>query len=155
MATAAAVCARLGWRARYIGSFGGDDLGRLGRESLVTEGVDLDASWIVPDATNQFAVVLVEERSGKRTVLWNRHPRLHIDPAAVSRLASESARLLIVDCHETAAATAAARYAREAGIPTIIDVEHVRPGIADLLQQIDAIIAAQAFPAALTGYDSP
>jgi sulfofructose kinase len=66
-----------------------------------------------------------------------------------------SGRLLVVDCHETAAATQAARLARTAGIPTIIDVERVRPGINDLLQQIDAIIAAQAFPAELTGYDEP
>ena len=66
---------------------------------------------------------------------------------------STSGRLLIVDCHETAAAAQAARYAREAGIPTIIDVEKVRPGIADLLQNIDAIIAAQEFPTALTGHE--
>ena len=29
----------------------------------------------------------------------------------------------------------------------------MRPGIADLLQHIDAIIAAEDFPAALTGYE--
>jgi sulfofructose kinase len=63
--------------------------------------------------------------------------------------------LLIVDCHETAAATAAAAYARAAAIPAIVDVEKVRPGIADLLRNIDAIIAAQEFPAAYTGYEAP
>lgn len=155
MATAAAVCARLGWRARYIGSFGEDDLGRLGRETLLSEGVDLGAAWTVSGATNQFAVVLVEEATGNRTVLWDRHPALTIDPAAVSRAAIESGRLLIVDCHETLAATEAARHARRAGIPTIIDVEHVRPGIEDLLREIDAIIAAESFPTALTGYEGP
>ncbi len=41
MATASAVCARLGWRASYIGVFGDDDLGRLSRESLTSEGVDV------------------------------------------------------------------------------------------------------------------
>jgi len=61
--------------------------------------------------------------------------------------------MLIVDCHQTAASARAARYAREAGIPTIIDVEKVRPGIADLLQNIDVIIAAQEFPTALTGHE--
>jgi sulfofructose kinase len=155
MATAAAVCARLGWRSRYVGSFGADDFGELGRRSLTTEGVDLSASWTVPDATNQFAVVLVDARSGDRTVLWDRHPGLAIDPSSVPRAAIESARVLIVDCQETAAATQAARYARAAGIPTILDVERVRPGVTDLLQQIDAIIAAQAFPTELTGYEEP
>jgi sulfofructose kinase len=46
-----------------------------------------------------------------------------------------------------------ARCARRAGIPTIIDVERVRPGINELLQHIDVIIAAQDFPSALTGYE--
>ena len=149
------MCARLGWRASYIGSFGDDHLGQICRESLAAEGVDLDASWTAAGATNQFAVVLVDARSGARTVLWDRHPGLAMDPSAISRTAIEAGRLLIVDCHETAAATEAARYARRAGIPTIVDVERVRPGIADLLQQIDVIAAAQSFPTEFTGYDDP
>jgi sugar/nucleoside kinase (ribokinase family) len=34
-------------------------------------------------------------------------------------------------------------------------VERVRPGISDLLQHIDGIVAAQGFPEALTGCDDP
>jgi sulfofructose kinase len=155
IATAVAACARLGWRSRYIGSFGDDDLGALSRESLAHEGVDTSAARTVAGATNQFAVILVDGRSGDRTVLWDRHPGLTMGAADVSEQAVTSGRMLIVDCHETAAASQAAKYARAAGIPTVIDVEKVRPGIADLLQQIDAIVAAQAFPTELTGYDEP
>ena len=151
IATAMTACARLGWKARYVGSFGDDALGALSRESLTSEGVDISAARTVAGATNQFAVVLVDARSGERTVLWDRHPGLTTDPASVPREAVTSGRMLIVDCHETAAATQAARYARQAGVPTIVDVEKVRPGIGDLLQQIDAIIAAEAFPVELTG----
>jgi len=155
IATAMAVCAKLGWKARYIGSFGDDDMGAWSRESLIREGVDISASRTVAGASNQFAIVLVDARSGDRTVLWDRHPGLTMDSAAVPRAAVTSGRLLIVDCHETAAATRAARLARDAGIPTIVDVERVRPGIDELLQQIDAIIAAQGFPTELTGYEEP
>ena len=155
IATAMATCARLGWRSRYIGSFGDDDLGAMSKESLTSVGVDISAARTVIGATNQFAVILVDGRSGDRTVLWDRHPALATDPADIPRDAVTSGRLLIVDCHETAAATQAARYAREAGVPTIIDVEKVRPGIAYLLQNIDVIIAAQEFPAALTGHEDP
>jgi sulfofructose kinase len=98
--------------------------------------------------------VLVDARSGARTVLWDRHPALSMDPSAISRTAIESGRLLVVDCQETAAATVAAQCARAAGIPTIIDVERVRPGIVELLQQIDVIAAAQEFPTELTGYEN-
>ena len=153
MATASAICARLGWRASYIGVFGDDAVGQVARAHLLAEGVDLHASWTAVGATNQFAVVVVDARTGARTVLWDRHPDLAMDPARIPKSAIEAGRMLIVDCQETAAATVATRYARAAGIPTIIDVERVRPGINDLLQQIDVIIAAQAFPTELTGYD--
>ena len=152
MATAAAVCARLGWRARYIGSFGDDELAEIGRASLTGEGVDVSGAWNVPGATSQFAVVIVDRTTGERTVLWNRHPGLKIAPSQVSREAVTMGRMLLVDCHETAAATQAARFAREAGIPTVVDVEKVRNGIHELLSSIDAIIAAEPFPPALTGY---
>ena len=153
MATAMATCARLGWKARYIGSFGDDDLGAMSRDSLTSVGVDISAARTVSGATNQFAVILVDARTGERTVLWDRHPALNMEPADVPRDAVTSGRLLIVDCHQTPAAARAARYARDAGIPTIIDVEKVRPGIADLLQHIDAIIAAEEFPTLLTGHE--
>src|SRR5207244_642460 len=129
MATAMATCARLGWRARYIGSFGHDDLGALSRDSLTSVGVDISAARTVTGATNQFAVILVDGRSGDRTVLWDRDPALSVEPDEVPREAIVSGRILIVDCHQTAASAQAARYARDAGLPTIVDVEKVRPGI--------------------------
>jgi len=117
IATALTVCARLGWRVTYVGAFGSDDLGRMSRESLLEDHVDLSAARTVAGATNQFAVILVDARSGARTVLWDRHPLLTWEPADMPREAVTSGRMLLLDCHETAAATQAARYAREAGIP--------------------------------------
>jgi sulfofructose kinase len=142
IATALAVCSRLGWQARYVGNFGDDDLGTLSRESLVEAGVDVSASRTVAGTPNQFAIVLVDARSGNRTVLWDRHPALTMEAAAVSRDAVTAGRLLIVDCHETAAATEAARLARAAGIPSVGNSSA-------------AIIASEAFPTEFTGYDSP
>ena len=155
IATAVAACVRLGWKARYLGSFGDDELGALSRESLLCEGVDVGAARVVTGATNGFAVILVDARTGARTVLWDRHPALTMEAGDVPRDAVTSGRMLLVDGHDTAAAAQAARYAREAGLPTVIDVEEVRPGTNDLLQQIDAIVAAQGFPTALTGFESP
>jgi sulfofructose kinase len=155
IATALVTCARLGWKARYVGSFGNDEFGLLSRDSLIQEGVDVSAARTVAGATNQFAVILVDARTGERTVLWDRDPELAMPVGSLSESAITSGRVLIVDCHETVAATQAAKYARNAGIPTVIDVEKVRPGIGDLLHEIDAIIAAQDFPTALTGYEEP
>jgi len=153
IASALVACARLGQRARYIGSFGGDDLGALSRASLEQEGVDLTASRVVAGATNQFAVILVDGRSGERAVLWDRHPALTMEAGDVPVDAIQSGRMLLVDSYEPSAASLGAREARNAGIPTLVDVEKVRPGVADLLQHIDVIIAAEEFPPALTGHE--
>ncbi len=151
-ATAMVACARLGWKARYIGRFGDDEPGREGIESLRREGVDVSASVVVAGATNQFAVILVEARTGDRTVLWHRHPGLTLTAADVPKDAVVSGRVLLVDCHETEAAIEAAQAARLAGIPTVVDVEAVRPRIDELLQEIDVIVASEHFPSALTGH---
>jgi sulfofructose kinase len=153
IATALATCARLGWRASYIGRFGDDELGRQGRDSLIAAGVDTSAARTIPGTTNQFAVILVDARTGERTVLWDRHPGLAMEPADVPVDTVTAGRVLMLDCVDTAASTQAARVARQAGIPTFLDVEKIRPGVLDLLQQIDAIIAAQDFPTALTGHE--
>jgi len=150
-ANAMAACARLGWRARYVGKFGSDVHGTLCRQSLVDEGVDVSASVVVAGATNQFAVILVDARSGDRTIMWDRHPGLAMTKADVPVEAITSGRVLLVDCHETEASTVAARAARAAGVPTIVDVERVRPGITDLLDAIDVIVTSEEFPSALTG----
>src|SRR5262245_18252890 len=52
MGTATTACARLGWKARYVGSFGDDMFGGLSRESLVQAGVDVSAARTVAGATN-------------------------------------------------------------------------------------------------------
>ena len=63
-----------------------------------------------------------------------------------------SGRILLVDCEDILSATAAATFARQAGIPTVVDIEDVQPGTDALLHQIDAIIVAEEFPSALTGH---
>jgi sugar/nucleoside kinase (ribokinase family) len=151
-ATAMVTCARLGWKARYIGRFGDDEHGALGIESLRREGVDVSASVTVKGARNQVALILVDARSGDRTIVWDRDPALTMRAADVPRDAVVSGRILLVDCHETEAALEAARHAKAAGMPTVIDVEEVRPRIDELLRTIDVIIASEDFPSALTGH---
>lgn len=151
VASAMVCCARLGWRARYAGRFGSDELGQLGVRSLADEGVDVSAVQIV-DARTRFAMVLVDERTGDRTVLWDRDPALVVKPGDIDDEVWSSGRVLHVDCEDVPAATTAARRARESGALTVIDVEAVLPGVPALLRHIDVIIASEGFPERLTGH---
>ena len=148
-ATAMTACARLGWRARYVGRFGDDARGRLARASLRDEGVDLSACEEV-SAPQPFSLVLVDG-DGRRKVMWSRAPGLNMAAVDVDPGAVTAGRVLLVDCHQTAAATRAAACARRSGVPTMVDVEVVRPGTEDLLTQIDLVITARSFPEAFTG----
>lgn len=150
-ATAMVACSRLGLTASYVGRFGDDDHGVRARENLEHEGIDTSGCLTAVGVTNGFSVILVDQETGSRTVLWSRERKLGVAPSEVRRESICTGRTLLVDCHDTAAATVAARYAREAGIPTFIDVERVRPGVEELLSEIDVIIAAEDFPLSLTG----
>lgn len=151
VASALVGCARLGWRTRYIGRFGDDEPGRIGRRSLEEEGVDVSSAEIVAGARSRTAVILVDHHTGSRTVLWDRDPRLALPATAVPAGAVTDSRVLLVDCDDVDAATAAARLAREAGVVTVIDVEAVLPGLDQLLPLIDVVIASEGLPEALTG----
>jgi len=151
VASAMVCCVRLGWTARYIGRFGADELGRIGLQSLSEEGVDISAAQTI-EAPTRFALVLVDSRTGDRTVLWDRDPSLVLRPGDVDPAVWRSGRVLHVDCEDIAASTSAAREARAAGALTVIDVETVLPGVPALLREIDVIIASEGLPERLTGH---
>jgi sulfofructose kinase len=151
VASALVCCARLGWRSRYIGRFGDDDFGQLGRGSLEAEGVDVSEAVVVPGARTRFAVVLVDSSRGDRTVLWDRDARLDIQPDDLPTAAIRSARVLLVDAEDLAGSTRAAALAREAGSLTIVDVDAVTAGIDELLRHIDVIVVSEGLPEQLTG----
>jgi sulfofructose kinase len=152
VASAMVCCARLGWRARYVGRFGSDEWGRLGLDSLKRDGVDVAAAEVVPGVGNHFAIILVDGRTAERTVLWDRPSAMTLRAHDVTPDVITSARVLLVDCQDLEASTRAAQLARNGGVLTVVDVEALLPKVPQLLRHIDIIIASEGFPEALTGY---
>lgn len=155
VATAMVVCRRLGLQAAYIGRFGSDPLGDFQRESLVTEGIHIEHSRVVEDCQNQTAYIVIDQNSGERTILWQRDPRLTIQPEELRPEMVTGARALHVDGHDCPAAAQAARWAREAGLPVTADVDNIYPGLDALLVEVDYLISSSTFPAAYTGEADP
>ncbi len=148
-ATALTACARLGWRTRYVGRFGHDDRGRAALAALECAGVDLSACDIAP-AAQPVSVILVDTL-GRRTVLWSRDSSLNLVTANIAREVVTSGRILLVDAHQPDAAVHAARYARSAGIPSVLDIDATGLGQDTLLGAIDIIVTSATFPEAFTG----
>jgi sulfofructose kinase len=153
-ATAMVALARLGKRARYIGKVGSDDVGRVQMESIVSEGVECSVE-VVEGAETQTAFIIVEQQSGERTILWSRDERLTMTADEVDREAVTSGRVLHLDGHDVAASIAAARYAREAGVPTVLDIDNAYPGFEELLPLIDFIVCSSGFAERVTGEKDP
>src|SRR5215217_5192655 len=77
VATTLATCASLGLTSAWAGAIGDDEHGRRIRRELESRGVDTHAA-IVRSAPNRYAVILVDDTSGERIVLWDRDPRLDL-----------------------------------------------------------------------------
>jgi sugar/nucleoside kinase (ribokinase family) len=149
VASAVVACSRWGLKARYVGKIGDDSFGRLQRDEMEKAGVE--AHWIVAaNCQSQSSYILVDERSGERTVLWKRDPRLELFPQEVSREWVVTSRLLHVDGHDCASAATAARWAREENIPVTADLDNLYPGVEALLENVDFMISSRDFPGRLT-----
>ncbi|MCL5744940.1 MAG: carbohydrate kinase family protein, partial [Acidobacteria bacterium] len=111
VASALVACAALGLRAKYIGSVGDDERGRIQMESLRQSRINLDHVQLRENCPNQSAYIIIDSSTGERTVLWNRPDCLRIDPEEISPEQITCARLLHIDGHDTAAVERAARIA--------------------------------------------
>jgi sugar/nucleoside kinase (ribokinase family) len=155
VATAMVTCARLGLRAKYIGTVGDDERGQIQMDSLRASGVNIDDVQQRQNCPNQSAYIVVDESTGERTILWNRPDCLAIAPDSIAPGQIASARLLHIDGHDTAAVERAARIAREHAIPVTVDVDTIYAGLDRVLPLVDYLIASAEFPRRWTGIDDP
>lgn len=106
---------------------------------------------IEPNAPNQLGNIIVEANTGDRTILWSRDDRLMYREGELHREEVCSGRLLHLDGHDIRAAIRCARWAKEEGIPTVIDFEKVEPLTPELIKEIDFVVTSARFPSLFTG----
>ena len=155
VATAIVTCARLGLRTKYIGTIGDDLRGQIQRESLNGTGVDTSGLIVRENCPNQTAYILIDERTGERTVLWQRADCLRLRPEEIQESDIASARLLHIDGYDVETAILAARTARRLGVPVSIDVDTVYPGFEAVLEHVDYLVAGSGWPEKWTGETDP
>jgi sulfofructose kinase len=149
VATAVVACQTWGARTRYVGKLGDDDAARLHARAFAQAGVDARLVT-VENAASPRSLILVDG-SGERTVFCRRDERLILRPEELQREWIVRARALHVDGYDTAAATLAAGWAREAGIPVTADLDAIYPGVEALMERIDYLIVSRDFPCRLMG----
>ena len=151
VATAMVALSRWGIQTKYIGKVGDDELGHFSLDSLREEGVDVSSVTIEPDTPNQFAIIIVDNPSGERTILWDRNERLMYREGELRREEICSGKILHLDGHDIQAAIQCAKWAKEERIPTLIDIDKVEPSTSELIKEIDFVVTSSRFPSLFTG----
>ena len=152
--TALATCAAMGLRTAYIGTIGSDEYAERMRAELDARGIDA-SRVIARDGTNPFAVILLDDREGERVVLWSRGPHLKLSPREITAEMFSAARLVHVDDVDLDASIAAARFARERGLPVTSDIERTSDDVRVLIETVTVPIFAEHVPMAVTGESTP
>lgn len=149
--TALVALQRWGLRTAYVGAFGDDDAGRMAHAAMVAEGVDVTHAAIRPGVRQLPSVILIDQISGERSVLGQAPGALLLRSDELPREVLTAGRILLMDAVDIPAATRAARWAKEAGVLTLLDIDSPGPGIEELLRLTDVLIVGSEFPEKLTG----
>ena len=153
VATALVTLSRLGRSTAFVGKLSDDNYGDFLRVGLEEEGVDLSGLVIQPDRVSPYSFIAVERRTGKRTIFWTRGDLDPLLPEQIDADLISSARLLHVDGLQMRAQLAAARMARQAGVPVVYDAGSPREGAKELMSLTDLLIASEHFAAEMGGGD--
>ncbi len=149
VASAVVACQLWGLQTRYVGKLGDDPAAMLHRNEFSRAGVDTQIAT-VPGCTSHQSFILVDA-DGERTVMRRQDENLVLQPTELKREWIVNARALLVDGYDTAAATRAAKWARDAGIPVIADFDEAYENIEELIKCVDHLVVSRDFPQKITG----
>jgi sugar/nucleoside kinase (ribokinase family) len=141
--TALATMAAFGAKTKYFGRLGNDEFGRIILGRLGSFGVDTSAVLLEPDRLSPVTFTLIEDEGGRRYV---RYTRGDTTPLTASDLPSDlfdGVRLVYVDAEMPALQIVAAERARARGARVILGIRRMGPGIGELLDLADVVIASE------------
>ncbi len=151
VATAMVGLSRLGLKTAYIGRFGADAEGNFGLQTLRDEKVDVTFAEKISGAKTQIAFIVIDGRSGERTVIWHRDKLLAYDAKDAPVETAALGKVLHFTPHDTAACLEMSRRARAEDTIVSVDIDNVFDGIDELLHNVDVLISSAEFPEKIVG----
>ncbi len=151
MATAVTCLSRMGLKTKYVGKVGDDEPGRFTLKSFDTEAIDISSVVVEASAHSQYAVIVIDKKSGERTVLSRRESALNFGEKELSKKEICAGRILHLDGYDAAGSLRAAKWCREEGIPVSIDLDTVVDHCDEIIQWVDFLIVSSNFAPEFTG----
>jgi sugar/nucleoside kinase (ribokinase family) len=151
--TASAIVAlqRLGMTTAYAGRFGSDPEGHFGFAAIKDEGVNIDFAEIIEGASTQIAFIMIDQRSGERTIVWDRDDRIGYGREEAPLAIASHGRVLHLDAHDPPACVEMAKAARAEGTIVSSDFDSIYEGLPEVLPFVDILMSSREFPHRLTG----
>ncbi len=148
--------ARLGVPCRFHGVVGDDREGAAIRQSLKEEGVEISGVVARPHSLSHKAFVVIDRSAGTRTVLWKGSTG---DPLRKEELGPDflqGADFLMLEGGMRDVSFFAAREARKAGVPVMLDAGKTREWMPELARLCDYVVASEEFATDMLGWkDDP
>ncbi|MFQ5735827.1 MAG: PfkB family carbohydrate kinase [Thermodesulfobacteriota bacterium] len=145
VATALVSLARLGVGTSFMGIVADDGAGRAIRRGLSAEGVGVRGLLTRKGGRSQTAFIIVNRRTGTRTIIWQRPTVGALGPADVRPRVIKKSGILLLDGLMPEASMEAARLARSFDVPVLLDAGRPRPGIFDLISLSDHVVCSEEF----------
>ncbi len=147
--------ARLGARAAIIGRIGDDQHGERLRATLTEERVDLTHLKVSAGTPSGLGMITVAD-GGENTIVVasGANALLSVEDVEAARGLIEGSDVLLMQLEiPLAAVTAAAKIARSAGKPVILNAAPARALPTELLENVDVLIVNRNEAATLTGQE--
>jgi sulfofructose kinase len=158
VATALVALSRLGARCAYLGALAQDETAAQIVAELEQYGVDTSRSPRRAQGLSSASVILVEQQTGDRSILFQKSTVNDLTPDEVPEGLLKNARALHLDGFFTPAAIRAAQLARRHGVLVSFDGgagDVMWDDIHQLLPLVDVLVAARRFAAEITGHVDP
>ncbi len=148
--TALCALSKFGVTTSFIGKCGSDHDGKLIAEELVKFGVGIEGLLIDGNTRTPRAFIVVERKSGKRTVILDRTETAAIMPDQINIDLIKSAKYLLIDGREAATARAAAIVCKNSGGEVVLDAGSPRKDIDTILPYVDHLVVSERFSSDFT-----
>ena len=154
--TALVAASRLGARCALAGVLGSDELSRFSLQELEREGVDCNPVLRRDGARPIHSLVIVDLSTGQRTIIYSIAGYTRLRREEITEELIADCRVLFVDHLAGEGGLRAVELARAQGIPVVADIEgEDRPGVSDLMRQVDHLIVGVDLAQRLTGENGP
>lgn len=141
--TALATMAALGARTKYFARLGNDEFGQLILKRLRSFGIDTSAVLQEPDRLSPVTFTLIEDLGGRRYARYTRGDTTPLEAADLPATLFDGVRMVYIDAEMPAAQIVAAERARARGARVLLGIRRMGPGVGELLDLADGVIASE------------